>query len=107
MASKKIITVFGATGAQGGGLVRSILADPDGEFSVRAVTRDANSEKAKELSKLGAEVVSADLDDPAAVQRALDGAYGAYFVTFFWAHYSPEKEKSEAAILRKPPKMRA
>jgi len=97
MASKKIITVFGATGAQGGGLVRSILNEPNGEFSVRAVTRDINSDKAKDLTKFGAEVVSADIDDPATIQRALDGAYGAYFVTFFWAHYSPEKEKAEAA----------
>ena len=104
MASKKIITVFGATGAQGGGLVRSILHDANSEFSVRAVTRDINSDKAKELSKLGAEVVSADVDDAASVQRALDGAYGAYFVTFFWAHYSPEKENAEAATFAKAAK---
>lgn len=43
METKKIITVFGATGAQGGGLVRAILADSNSDFSVRAVTRDANS----------------------------------------------------------------
>ena len=101
MASKKIITVFGATGAQGGGLVRSILHDANSEFSVRAVTRDINSDKAKELSKLGAEVVTADVDNDATVQQALDGAYGAYFVTFFWAHYSPEKENAEAATFAK------
>jgi uncharacterized protein YbjT (DUF2867 family) len=104
MASKKIITVFGATGAQGGGLVRSILHDTNSEFSVRAVTRDANSDKAKELSKLGAEIIAADVDDAAGVQRALDGAYGAYFVTFFWAHYSPEKENAEAATFAKAAK---
>ena len=50
MSSKKIITVFGATGAQGGGLVRAILNDKNSEFTVRAVTRDTNSEKAKELA---------------------------------------------------------
>jgi uncharacterized protein YbjT (DUF2867 family) len=104
MASKKIITVFGATGAQGGGLVRSILNDAKSEFSVRAVTRDINSDKGKELAKLGAEVVAADVDDAATVQRALDGAYGAYFVTFFWAHYSPEKEMAEAATYAKAAK---
>jgi uncharacterized protein YbjT (DUF2867 family) len=98
MASKKIITVFGATGAQGGGLVRSILNDANSEFSVRAVTRDTNSDKAKELSKTGAEVIAADVDDASSVQRALDGAYGAYFVTFFWAHYSPEKEIEQAKM---------
>jgi uncharacterized protein YbjT (DUF2867 family) len=97
MASKKIITVFGSTGAQGGGLVRSILRDAASEFSVRAFTRNPNSDKAKELSKLGAELMKGDIDDAATVQRAVDGAYGAYFVTFYWAHFSAEKEKAQAA----------
>ena len=96
MADKKIIAVFGATGAQGGGLARAILNDKNSEFSVRAITRDANSDKAKELEKLGAEVVTADIDDPASMKKALAGAYGAYFVTFFWSHYSAEKETEEA-----------
>lgn len=98
MSTKKIITVFGATGAQGGGLVRAIINDPQTEFAVRAVTRDTTSEKAKALAALGAEVVAADIDDPAAVEKALEGAYGAFFVTFFWAHFSPEKEKEEVRI---------
>jgi uncharacterized protein YbjT (DUF2867 family) len=96
MSEKKIIAVFGATGAQGGGLVRAILNDPDSEFAVRAVTRDPNSDKAKELANLGAEVVAADIDDPESLKRALEGTYGAYFVTFFWDHLSPEKEMAEA-----------
>ena len=96
MAEKKIITVFGSTGAQGGGLVRAILRDPQSGFSARAVTRDVNSDKAKELARLGAEVVAADVDDAASIQKAFDGAYGAYCVTFFWAHFSPEKETAEA-----------
>ena len=98
MSSKKIITVFGATGAQGGGLIRAILADENSEFIVRAVTRDTNSDKAKELAGLGAELVQADVDDPASVNKALEGAYGAYFVTFFWAHFSAEKEIAEARM---------
>ncbi|MGB9275779.1 MAG: NmrA/HSCARG family protein [Terrimicrobiaceae bacterium] len=98
MSSKKIITVFGATGAQGGGLIRAILADKNSEFTVRAVTRDTNSNKAKELAGLGAELVQADVDDPASVNKALEGAYGAYFVTFFWAHFSAEKEIAEARM---------
>jgi len=102
--AKKIIVVFGATGAQGGGLVRAILGDPDSEFAVRAVTRDINSDKARELQKAGAEVVAADIDDAASVRQALDGAYGAFFVTFFWAHFSAEKEKEEAAIFAKAAK---
>ncbi len=59
--SKKIIAVAGATGAQGGGLARAILADPGSEFAVRALTRDANSDKAKALARLGAEVVAANV----------------------------------------------
>jgi uncharacterized protein YbjT (DUF2867 family) len=96
MAEKRIIAVVGATGAQGGGLVRAILSDPRGGFSARALTRDVNSEKAKALAKLGAEVVAADVDDVESLKRAFEGAYGAYCVTFFWAHFSPEKELAEA-----------
>ena len=96
---KKVIAVIGATGAQGGGLVRAIQHDRNGEFSARAVTRDVNSDKAKELAKLGADVVAADVDDIDSLKRAFSGAYGAYCVTFFWAHMSPEREKSEAKNL--------
>lgn len=99
MPDKKIITVFGATGAQGGGLVRSILNDPNGEFAVRAVTRDINADKAKELAAMGAEVVAADVDDPESVQQVMKGAYGAYCVTFFWAHFSAEKEMAHAKYM--------
>jgi uncharacterized protein YbjT (DUF2867 family) len=96
MADRKIIAVVGATGAQGGGLVRAILADPAGGFAVRAITRDVNSEKARALAQAGAEVVAANVDDAASLERAFDGAYGAYCVTFFWDHFSPEKEMAEA-----------
>ncbi len=96
MATKKIIVIFGATGAQGGGLARAILHDSNSEFAVRAITRDSSSEKAKELLRLGAEVVTADIDDAESMKRALEGAYGAYCVTFYWAHFSPEKELAEA-----------
>lgn len=99
MSEKKVIAVTGATGAQGGGLVRAILADPDGGFAVRALTRDANSEAAKQLSAAGAEVVAADLDDEASIERAFAGAYGAFCVTFFWAHFSPEKELAQAGAM--------
>ena len=95
MERTKIITVFGATGAQGGGLVRAILTDSNSAFKVRAVTRDASSDKAKALAQLGAEIVVADIDDADSIKRALEGAYGAYFVTFFWEHFSAEKEYQE------------
>jgi uncharacterized protein YbjT (DUF2867 family) len=99
MGNKKVITIFGATGAQGGGVARSILADPAGPFAVRAVTRDVNSDAARALAAAGAEVVAANLDDAAAVERAFDGAHGAYCVTFFWAHFSPERELAEARLM--------
>ena len=99
MAEKKIIAVVGATGAQGGGLVRAILSDKGGPFAARAITRDVNSDKAKELAKLGAEVVAADVDDVESLKRAFKGAYGAYCVTFFWEHFSPEKEKANARAM--------
>ena len=63
MSEKKIIAVLGATGAQGGGLVRSILADKSGDFTARALTRDVNSDKAKALADLGDEVVAVDIDN--------------------------------------------
>jgi uncharacterized protein YbjT (DUF2867 family) len=50
------------------------------------------------LAALGAEVVYGDLGDAASVHKALEGAYGAFFVTFYWAHFSPEQEKKEAAL---------
>jgi uncharacterized protein YbjT (DUF2867 family) len=99
MAEKKIITIFGATGTQGGSLARAILSDPGSEFAVRAVTRDPDSDQARQLARLGAELVQADIDNPAEIRKALEGAYGAYFVTFFWAHFSPEKELSQARNL--------
>jgi uncharacterized protein YbjT (DUF2867 family) len=94
--SKPVITVFGATGAQGGGLARAILADRDRHFSVRAATRKPDSAAAQALARAGAEIVVADLDDPASVQRVLQGAYGAFFVTNFWEHWSAEKEIAQA-----------
>jgi uncharacterized protein YbjT (DUF2867 family) len=96
MADQRLIAVVGATGAQGGGLARAILEDPDSGFRVRALTRNPQSEKARALADRGAEVVAADLDDAASVRRAFEGAYGAFCVTNFWEHFSPERELSQA-----------
>ncbi|HZX08265.1 NmrA/HSCARG family protein [Kribbella sp.] len=90
--SKKLIAVVGATGAQGGAVVRAILADRFGEYAVRALTRNPDTPKAQELAASGAEVVAADLDDEASVRSAFDGAYGAYVVTNYWAPLTPEQE---------------
>ena len=92
----KIIAVVGATGAQGGGLARAILADPSGGFSLRAITRDPSKDNAKALAAKGADVVSANLDDVESLKKAFAGAHGVYGVTNFWEHFSAEKEKAQA-----------
>jgi uncharacterized protein YbjT (DUF2867 family) len=96
MPEKKTIAVIGATGAQGGGLVRAILADWSGAFTPRAITRNPSSDKAQALRAAGAEVVVADTDRPATLGRAFAGAHGAFLVTNFWEHFSPERELTQA-----------
>ena len=96
MTEKKIIAVVGAMGAQGGGLVRAILDDKSGEFAVRAITRNPDSDKANEFAKMGAEIVKADLDDLESLKKAFAGTYGVFGITNFWEHFSPEKEMEQA-----------
>jgi len=88
MKSNKIIVVFGATGSQGGALVRAILAhDTQKEFYIRAVTRNRDSEKVLKFTKMmleeenRVEVIEADANDLEQVTMALKDAYGAFFVT--------------------------
>src|SRR5690606_23004131 len=98
----KVIDVLGATGQQGGGLVRSILGDSTGGVSVRAITRDPGKDSERKIASSDAAVVQADLDDAASHERAFAGAYGLYAVTNFWEHYfrepdtSAEREKAQA-----------
>lgn len=94
--SRPIITVFGATGAQGGGLVRALLSDPNRTFAIRAVTRRPDSPAALALAREGVEVVLADIDDVASCVRALEGAHGAFLVTNFWEHLSASRELTQA-----------
>ncbi|MEP7363137.1 MAG: NmrA/HSCARG family protein [Acidobacteriota bacterium] len=96
---KKIIAVLGATGSQGGGLAKSICADSSGEFTARALTRKVDSEKARELAALGAEVVACNVDEESSLRAAFEGVHGVYGVTFFWDHFSPEKENQQAAAI--------
>lgn len=99
MSDKKIIAVTGATGAQGGGLVRAIQADPSGQFQARAITRNPDSDAAQRLKAIGAEVVQGDLTDGDSIDRAFRGAHGAFCVTFYWDHMSPERELADARTL--------
>jgi uncharacterized protein YbjT (DUF2867 family) len=99
MSQKKVIAIMGATGAQGGGLVRAIHADRDGPFAARAVTRKLDSEKAQALARLGVEVVAGDADDPPSLDRAFAGAFGAFCVTNFWEHSSADREGAQATAM--------
>ncbi|XP_063285094.1 nmrA-like family domain-containing protein 1 [Pelobates fuscus] len=93
---KKIITVFGATGAQGGSVVKALLED--GTFNVRAVTRDTSKPAAVKLRQAGAEVVSADMDNKESLEAALSGAYGAFVVTV-WDNSKKDKEFKQGKMI--------
>jgi uncharacterized protein YbjT (DUF2867 family) len=95
----KTIAVVGATGRQGGSLVRALQCDASGAFAVRALTRKPSSERAQALARAGATVVQADADDPESLKRAFDGAYGAYCVTDFWEHGDPERERRQGTAM--------
>ncbi|HEV8246500.1 MAG TPA: NmrA/HSCARG family protein [Polyangiaceae bacterium] len=97
--TKKLIVVIGATGAQGGGLAKAILADKNSEFAVRALTRKPEGDAARALAASGAEIMKADLDDVGSLQRAFDGADAAFCVTNYWEHMSPDKEIAQARNL--------
>lgn len=78
----KIIAVMGATGTQGGSVVSSFLKQ--GEYKVRGITRNANSDKAKALSAKGVEMVTADLDNEASLVKAFEGVTAVFAVTDFY-----------------------
>ncbi|KAM3916755.1 nmrA-like family domain-containing protein 1 [Leptodactylus fuscus] len=97
MATKKIITVFGATGSQGGSVVSALLKDRT--FAVRAVTRNTSKPAAVKLKEAGAEVVAADLDDEKSLEAALIGVYGAFVVTNFWEDFNKDKEVKQGKTI--------
>ncbi|RYP04363.1 hypothetical protein DL764_004499 [Monosporascus ibericus] len=86
MSGKKVITVFGATGAQGGGIISTFLSDPKlkNQWAVRGVTRDVSKDSSKKLAEQGVEVVAADINDKTSLVKALAGSYAAYGVTNYW-----------------------
>jgi uncharacterized protein YbjT (DUF2867 family) len=91
--NKKLIAVIGATGQQGGGVVRALQAG--GQFKVRALTRDPS--KHHELAE---EVVEADLDKPETLKAAFEGARGVSLVTNFWAYGGADELKQATAAVR-------
>ena len=105
MPESRTIAVVGATGAQGGGLVRAILTDPEHGFSARAITRKPDSENAKALKNIGAEVVAGDADDAASLERAFKGAWGVFALTNFGSTCRPSGSFSRRGT-RPPPRKR-
>jgi len=78
----KVVLVTGATGRQGGAVVRHML--PKG-WKLRALTRRPEAHEAQSLARQGVQVVQGDLEDPASIARAAEGAYGIYSVQDFWS----------------------
>ena len=89
--NEKLIAVIGATGQQGGGVVRALQAS--GQFKVRALTR--NPDKHRELAE---EVFEADLDRPETLNAAFEGAHGVFLVTNFWEEGTNELKQATAAV---------
>lgn len=104
MTEQKTIAIVGATGAQGGGLARAILDDPEGRYTCRALTRNPASEAARALADRGAHLLRADLDDEDSLTKAFQAVHGAYCMTNFFEHFSPEKELQQAANLARAAK---
>ncbi|PRP86466.1 hypothetical protein PROFUN_05248 [Planoprotostelium fungivorum] len=87
---QKTVVVIGATGAQGGSVIKHLLNHP--EFKLKAVTRKPISPAAKELTRQGVEVVAGDLGNKDSLRRAFSGAWGVFAVTNYWEHTGKEYE---------------
>lgn len=90
----KLITVFGATGNQGGSVIDAILADSElsQQFKIRGITRDTTKKSAQELVKRGVEVANADLDSIDSLTAALKGSHTVFLVTNYWETMSSDIE---------------
>lgn len=84
--SKKLLTIFGATGNQGGSVIATVLASQNlsSKYALRAITRDTSKPNAQALASKGVELAKADLNDPASVAAAIKGSYGVFAVTNYW-----------------------
>jgi uncharacterized protein YbjT (DUF2867 family) len=90
----KILTVFGATGNQGGSVIKSVLAHPSlsSTYKIRAVTRDASKPASQSLANKGCELVVADMSDESSISKAIQGSYAVFSVTDFWSHMNKDIE---------------
>lgn len=94
MANHDLITVFGATGNQGGSVVRALLS-LSSPPRIRAITRDTSKPAAKALASQGVELVAANLNDAASLEHAVKGATAVFAVTNYWESTDPEAEKKQ------------
>jgi uncharacterized protein YbjT (DUF2867 family) len=97
MNQRKTILVTGATGAQGGSVARALLRE--GNYDVRCLTRNPESENAKALQHAGATIIKGDLDDITSLALAMEGVYGVFGVTNFWEHFDKEYQHGKNLIL--------
>ena len=97
MAAKKIIVVFGATGIQGGSVIKSVLNDSKtaSEFKIRGITRDPSKPNAKALEAQGVECVAGDINDKASIKAAFHGAYAIFAMTNYWEKMDAELEMQQ------------
>src|ERR1700756_2622494 len=89
--NKKLIAVVGATGQQGGAVVRALQAD--NQFKIRALTRNPAKHRG-----LADEVIEADLNRPETLAAAFEGAHGVFLVTNFWKGGAAEADQATAAV---------
>ncbi|MCJ1468393.1 hypothetical protein MMC07_007021 [Pseudocyphellaria aurata] len=101
MPSQKIVVVFGATGVQGGSVIKSILGDSRTaeEFKLRGITRDPSKPNAQALIKQGVECVEGDVNSKESLEKALKGAYAVFAVTNYWEKMDPELEKRQGKLI--------
>lgn len=94
----KLVLITGATGHQGGATLRHFAKQKQSGFKLRALTRKPESDAARAVAAMGAEVVAGDLDDAASIERALAGAWGVYSVQNTW-EAGVEKEEEQGKRL--------
>ncbi|KAI9820416.1 MAG: hypothetical protein M1832_003749 [Thelocarpon impressellum] len=97
MSAPKVVVVFGATGQQGGSVVKSILADPvaSQQFKIRGITRDPSKPNAQALAAKGVECVTGDLNSKESLKEALKGAFAVFAVTNYWEKMSKDVEEEQ------------
>ncbi|KAL8786619.1 MAG: hypothetical protein Q9195_008141 [Heterodermia aff. obscurata] len=97
----KLLTVFGATGAQGGSVVSYVLQNSELSkiYRIRGITRDVTKPAAVALKEKGVEIVKADMDDPASLVDAVEGSYAVFAVTNYWERTSQAVEIAQGKAI--------